>query len=139
MAWEPIRRISPPAIEGIDERNPRRLQVNIILSAPPPPEWARHFTSWYHQPNVDMPEDEPWAWPHIEGVLIRFGPQDGDLERWVQSIDKGISEANSYYERDVLPKKEAEQKAREDAEDEQARRLEEARRRARRLTPEEDR
>jgi hypothetical protein len=71
--------------------------------------------------------------PSIEGVSIRIVPLDNELEGWMKGIDATIEEANSFYERVVLPEVQRKEEAARQAEDERQRRVEEARRRAEEL------
>jgi len=133
LGWEPITRVGHPDPHGPHGRNPRRLDVSIALSAVPPPEWARYVVGWYRQAHVNMPEEEPWAYPRVEGNEIRFAPLDDDLEGWVRGIDERITEANEFYVSTIAPQKAAEAEKRQAAEEETRRRMKEARRKAENL------
>jgi hypothetical protein len=133
-AWEPIKRAGHPDVKGVHPRHPNRLDVIVPLSARPPVEWERYFVGSYtDNPRRPFFRESGIPAPSIEGVSIRIVPLDNELEGWMKGIDASIEEANSFYERVVLPEVQRKEEAARQAEDERQRRVEEARRRAEEL------
>jgi hypothetical protein len=126
--WEPIRRQSPPDVEGVVGRD--RLAVSIVLNRVPEEKWVRYFEMTFAR-RQDEPGEFPL--PQVSGSVIRIQPLDNELESWVKNIDDVIEQANRYYESSVLPDLRATEERQVEADRERERRIEEARRRAKNL------
>lgn len=132
--WEPIKRAGAPDVRGVHPQRRDRLDVVISLSASPPAEWERLFDGhWAERAQRRHFREMGVPMPSIEGSSIRFAPQDKELEGWVEGIDASIEEVNGAYERTVLPRIRQLENADRRAQEENERRVEEARRRAKEL------
>ncbi len=127
MDWEPIRR-GKPDVRGVNPLYEGLLDVDIPLDRVPPPEWARAFQN---PTGVGIPVSmHP---PELQGASVHIRPPDDELGKYVAHVDERIGHANESYERDALPQlKAAGQRVIADQEEER-RRLEEARRKAEEL------
>lgn len=134
--WEPIRRTGKPYPQSVHPEDPSRLVVRVPLSTRPPKEWSSHFVRSYTE-NHRMPwfREGLVPAPRIEEDAVVIAPLDNELEAWVVGIDQKIQQANEFYEQYVVKPMEARQEAARAAEEDERRRLEEARRIADRLEP----
>ena len=128
--WQRISREGHPEIRGIHGQGDR-LDVAIPLSAPAPPEWARFVVARYtERPHFNEMGGVP---PQVQGSRILIAPHDKELEDWIKSIDETIEDANDFYEKQVLPGKEAKEADERSREEDAKRRLDEAKRKAQNL------
>jgi hypothetical protein len=129
ITWEPIKREGHPEVRDLHGGN--RLNVAIQLSALPPTEWVRFLLASYEERSRDSGPDFPM--PRVEGKRILIAPLDAEFADWVRGMDKGIEEANTYYETAVLPLKQAKEQAQHAADEQDRQRLDDARRTAEEL------
>jgi hypothetical protein len=117
MDYEPVRRVGPPEVRGINPAYTGMFDVAIRIAPIPTPEWAEYFLD----PQVRGPlPDEPV----LKGVVIvlRVPEGEGELTKVVQEIDDRIRRANEKYEREDLPRiQEGERRMQEAASSEQER------------------
>lgn len=131
MAWNHIKRVGPPEVRGIHPKHPDRLEVVITLSDHPPDEWVRHVIGSYKENTLWQLTQFPL--PEVSGKRLSFAPLDAELEDWVSSLDDRMQQANSFYETQVLPSVQAQEKAKKQAERSAEERVEDAKRRAQNL------
>ena len=122
--WVPITRGKPDPI-GVDEKYRGLLDVEIELSATPPPEWAESFLH-----PVKVPISMSMHPPRLEGSTVIIKSPDNDLAAYVQHVDVRIAHANQGYEHKFLPAIDAARERDQRGHDEEQRRLAAARKRA---------
>ncbi len=66
--------------------------------------------------------------PRLYGDSVRLRAPDGELDRYIESLDARIAATNDEYERRVLPELERQNEVRRSEQDELKSRLEEAQR-----------
>jgi hypothetical protein len=97
--WTPITR-GKVVVKGVHPRYVGVLDVRILLSAKPPPEWSKFF----RRPLGVVFSGSPHRL-ELRGKEVLLMPADGELTEHVKHVDERIATANSYYELSVLPEK----------------------------------
>ena len=127
MNWQPIRRTNSEII-GRHSRYMGLLEVEIEISGDPPGEWAQAFQ---HPEGVGISLSmHP---PRLSGAIIYITPPDNEIESYVAHVDDRIRAANATYEKRYLPNILDREEARNQAAEEERLRLEDARRRLKKL------
>lgn len=114
---------------GIDPTATGLLLIDVPLDPTPDEYWRAIFggTGFFDAPpgfslSISM---HP---PRLQGNTVRLRAPDGELDKYVESLDARIAATNAEYERRVLPELERQREARMREQDELKRRLEEAQR-----------
>jgi hypothetical protein len=122
MNWQPITR-GKPQVRGVHPTYRGLLEVVVELDRRPPDGWAQCFD---HPEGVGMSLSmHP---PRLSGGTIYLMPPDGEVEQYMAHIDERIRAANTSYEQRILPQVRAAEVVKQQAADEEQRRLTEARR-----------
>ncbi len=123
MTWTPISRGKPQA-KGSDPEYRRLLRIEVELSQVPPDGWEAEFNN-PEGLSVSMSMHPP----RLRGRTVYLTPQDDQLEEYVKALDDRVAAANKGYERRILPRLQAAEQARRQADEEETRRREDAQRR----------
>lgn len=127
MDWTPIKRQGDPDVLSTRLPDPDRVLLVIPLSDSPPPKWVRHFRAHWTEMR-GRASGEPV--PDVHRSRIEIPAKYDEVGGWKKEADKAIDNANDYYEKQVLPNKQAKAQQERQAEEEWQRRLKEARRQA---------
>jgi hypothetical protein len=118
MNWTPMKRGKPRAM-GPDTRYRKLQNIEVDLDREPPAGWEAEFQ---HPEGVSISlSQHP---PQLRGRTIYLSAPDDEVEAYIRSLDQRIAAANSNYETRVLPKVEAAERQRQQAEEEAMQRKE---------------
>ncbi len=118
-----------PQVVGVDPTATGLLLIDVPLTPSPDEYWRAIFggSGFFDAPpgfslSISM---HP---PRLYGDSVRLRAPDGELDRYIESLDARIAATNDEYERRVLPELERQNEVRRSEQDELKSRLEEAQR-----------
>ena len=116
--WTPIKLAGEPAIS--EEHG--QIIVRQRLEPPPTSDWKHVFD---RPPNVSQPMG---LMPSMSGSTIEFRVPVGHLKTYLQALPARVEATNAYYVSSVIPRIEADARARAEEKEARAARLAQAQR-----------